>query len=343
MKACKSAKNAKRTHDTQTSYYCKFPKLQGERFCAFCKCERCSRPRLNMRWCVRCKRHSQLGNHQYANAYGVFVLPKHWPMELKLAARLAYVTTMAPSVDAIAWYSFVEKLLQFRGRTKARQLTEPGEWLLLFVVGAIREPLVVQDACGLLCGCEPVTATVPEWEAYVQRLGSDKLNGSTQWCLQVVREHPVVWPPLAASQEVPTAEQVSAFANSGSKLVNLLSREESTQRVVCARFLTLLEFDFGNDVWDATPMRDVLQWVTEGSDHCSPILKMSGKEVRERFGMSPLLVPRHARMWGMVQKTHIPRLLKADDSTLLNAVAASQKMQSRFPEPREWVPTAVGR
>ena len=32
------------------------------------------------------------------------------------------------------------------------------------------------------------------------------------------------WPPLAASQEVPTAEQVSAFANSCSEQGNLLSR-----------------------------------------------------------------------------------------------------------------------
>ena len=340
MKACKSAKNKDRSHVIQTSY-CKFPKLHGERFCAFCKCERCSSPRLKIRWCMRCERDTHLGNHQYANTYGVFDLPKHWPMPLKLAARLAYVTTMAPSVDAIAWYSFVEKLLQFRGHTKARQLTEPGEWFLLFVVGAIREPLVVQDACGLLCGCEPVTATVPEWEAYVQRLGSDKLNGSTQWCLQVVREHPVVWPPLAASQEVPTAEQVSAFANSCSKLVNLLSREESTQSVVCARLLTLLELDFGSSVWDATPMRDVLQWVTEGGDHCSQLLKMSGREVRERFGMSPLLVPWHARMWGMVQMAHISRLLKADERKLLNVVAASLAMQSHLPQPHEWVPTAV--
>ena len=346
MKACKSAKNKERSHVTQTSY-CKFPKLQGERFCAFCKCERCSSPRLKIRWCVRCDRDTHVGSHQYANAYGVFDLPKQWPMELKLAARLAYVTTMAPSADASAWSSFVEKLLQFRGHTKARQLAEPGEWFLLFVVGATREPLVVQDACGFLRGCEPVTATVPEWEAYVQRLlvsvdqlGSDTLNGSTQWCLQVVREHPVVWPPLAASQEVPTAEQVSAFANSCSKLVNLLSREESTQSVVCARFLTLLELDFGSSVWDATPMRDVLQWVTEGGGHCSQLLKMSGREVRERFGMSPLLVPWHARMWSMVQKTHIPRLLKTDESKLLNVAAASQAMHSHLPQPHEWVPTA---
>ena len=202
MKACKSAKNKGRNKVTQTSY-CQFPKLQGERFCAFCKCERCSSPRLKIRWCVRCERDStHAGSHQYANKYGVFDVPKHWPMELKLAARLAYVTTMAPSVDAIAWSSFVEKLLQFRGHTKARQLTEPGEWFILFVVGAIREPLDVQDACGLLRGCEPVTATVT---ATVQRflMSDDQWGSDPQWCLQVVREHPVVWPPLAASQKCP--------------------------------------------------------------------------------------------------------------------------------------------
>ena len=80
-------------------------------------------------------------------------------MELKLAARLAYVATMAPSADAIAWSGFVEKLLHFRGHTKARQFREPGEWFLLFVVAASQEPLAVQDACGLLRG-----------EADVQRL-----------------------------------------------------------------------------------------------------------------------------------------------------------------------------
>ena len=134
--------------------------------------------------------------------------------------------------------------------------------------------------------------------------------------------------------------KIRAFANSCSKVVNLLSRGESTQSVVCARLLTLLELHFGSSVWDATSMRDVLQWVTEGGDHCSQLVKMSGKEVRERFGMSLLLLPWHARMWGMVQKTHIPRLLKADESKLLNVAAASHAMHSHLPQPHEWVPTA---
>ena len=340
MKACKSAKNKGRWHDVSQTSYCKFPKLQGERFCAVCKCERCASPRLNLRWCVRCKKNTHIGKHQYANTYGVFDLPKQWPTELKLAARLAYITTMAPSFDELAWSSFVDKLLQFRGHTKARQLSEPGECLLLIVVAASQEPCVVQDACRLLRG----EACVERLPVLVDQLKEDKLSGSTQWCLQVVREHPVVWPPLVASQEVPTSEQVSTFANSCSRLVNLLTPasgceprsccEPRSASVACARLLTLLEFEFGSCVWDATPMLHVLQWV--GRDHCSPLLKMSGREVRERFGMSPLLVPRNARMWGTNQKTHLPRLLKADDRNILNLVAARRR--EWVPQPHEWAP-----
>ena len=350
MKTCKAAKNKQRSCSVnQTSTFCKFPKLLGESYCAFCKCERCSKPRLKIRWCVRCQRDvTPLGEHQYANKYGVFTLPRNWSGELKLAARLAYITTLAPSLDAYVWSTFVEKLLQFRGHAKARQLTELGEWFLLLVVAGIREPRAVQDACGLLHGCQPVSATVPEWEAYVQRLlcsteqlGKQQLSGSVQWYLQVVREHPVVWPALAASQDMPTAQQVSAFANSCSHLVKLLAGEESTHSVACLRLLTLLELDFGSSVWDATPMRDVVQWVAAGGGHCSQLLQMNGRQVRERFGTSPLLVPGHARMWSTVQKTHIPRLLKADARKCLNAVAASLAAQCCLPLPQEWVPSAV--
>ena len=48
-----------------------------------------------------------------------------------------------------------------------------------------------------------------------------------------------------------------------------------------------------------------------------------------------------AEMWSQVQKTHIPRLLKADARKCLNAVAASLAAPCCLPLPQEWVPSAV--
>ena len=347
IRACKAAKNKLRANSTNDSPYCNRPKLQGESYCAFCKCERCSRPRLKIRWCVKCERDvsMSLKPKHYANKYGVFALPTIWHRDLKLAARLAYITSLAPSVDAFAWSTFVAKLLQFRGHATARQLTEVGEMFLVVLVAGIREPRAVQDACGLLHGCNPVRATEAEWGEYVSRLivsaNQQGERGSIHWCLEVVREHPVVWPVLSASQDMPTAEQVYAFAHSCSHLVNLLTAQESMHSEACLRLLTLLERDFGSSVWDATSMRDLVRWVAPSAGHCSQLLGMSGKEVRERFGSSPLMVPGHVRMWGTVQKSHIAPLLNADARKCVNIVAESQADSGCLPLPVDWVPSVV--
>ena len=88
-------------------------------------------------------------------------------------------------------------------------------------------------------------------------------------------------------------------------------------------------------------MRDVVQWVTTGGGHCSQFLKMRGREVRKRFGMSLLLVPWHGRMWGMVQQIHIPRLLRADARKFLNALVAMYSTKRHLLLPHEWVPNVV--
>ncbi len=87
------------------------------------------------------------------------------PTELELAAVFAYVNNLAPPADACAWSGFAEQLLQFRGYTSVLELTEPCDRFLLFVVAASQEPRVVTETCALLCGMQPTTATVDEWDA----------------------------------------------------------------------------------------------------------------------------------------------------------------------------------
>ncbi len=127
------------------------------------------------RWCSYCKKEvdkdSARTREWYRNAYGVFDVPDGTSLteELKLTARLAYVSNMAPPLDVSAWSGFVEQLLQRRGYTSVVQIQEPGDWYIVCVEAATQAPRVVAEAFGVVRDYHAV-CSVREWEACVERL-----------------------------------------------------------------------------------------------------------------------------------------------------------------------------
>ena len=117
LHACKSRKNSYGRGYSEDSVFCKRSVAFRSRFCVFCKCERCDdgcrqETHGHCRWCSRCvKKYNQASSQvTYHNKYGTFRVQADWSLPLKLTARFAWASTLAPGVESvfsiISWMLF---------------------------------------------------------------------------------------------------------------------------------------------------------------------------------------------------------------------------------------------
>ena len=184
--------------------------------------------------------------------------------------------------------------------------------------------------------------------------GAGSSQARLQKCLGFLQTTSSLW-PTSTKDVTPASSQVRAFAKRVSMFVGELLGEQSVcaRGMLCRRLLSLLELEYGHDVWDGFSMGDLRKWVPDVNGYCAPLRKLSAKEARLLFDMSPLNVSTQAGMWGMVEDKHMQNVGFCP-RVALNAVTATMGSTDRIvapassqasapggpvvlPEPREWM------
>ena len=139
----------------------------------------------------------------------------------------------------------------------------------------------------------------------------------------------------AADFSFPTAlasSQALAACRRISELVSLVVGAQSTlaRGYCCRAMMSLVELQHGPEAWDAVPMRELVDFLPDENSNLAPLLSWTARDVRLRFGMSPLSVSGAACCWGTVNPEHLPALRHASFKAIVNvvAVAAEEPMAS---------------
>ena len=160
---------------------CIMPVAAGEKFCVWCKCERCGAGRQQChgrgRWCSVCSKQIMVTTgKRYANQHGTWALDKNWTESLQCTARAAFLTNLAPTRDTVAWRSFVDdQEVRWSARLSATtvaandQRERCGHLTFTVIVAMLKWPSLVQVAVALLSemGITPHTATATDWRNYI--------------------------------------------------------------------------------------------------------------------------------------------------------------------------------
>ena len=139
------------------------------------------------------------------------------------------------------------------------------------------------------------------------------------------------------------------------RLVDLIVIGEAnlSRGYVSRSLLSLLQREHGDHVWDDLNMSELAELLPDENNHLTPLLSRPAREVRTRFGFSPLAVSGMACLWGKVKSAHVEALQSAIYKDILNIVtcqpaepmASSQveavrrgRVISFIPVPEVWVP-----
>ena len=111
LETCKSRKNKYVRGYSEDSQFCQRPAVLGTSYCCFCRCEKCSvKTRQEVhgysRWCTTCGQDFKFSSRQvvYHNLYGTYRVESDWSCALQMTARYAWVSNLAPGVEAAFFF-----------------------------------------------------------------------------------------------------------------------------------------------------------------------------------------------------------------------------------------------
>ena len=84
--------------------------------------------------------------------------------------------------------------------------------------------------------------------------------------------------------------------------------------------LSLVEHQYGPEVWDPLSMAQLQQWAPDVNSHCSVLGSWACERARLEFGMSPLHISSAACFWRTMEREAGSLLLSAKPSAVLNSV-----------------------
>ena len=109
---------------------------------------------------------------------------------------------------------------------------------------------------------------------------------------------------------------------------------EVASGILARRLLSVVERRCGPAVWDACSMRVLAAVLPDRTSKAHPIEDAVARDVRQRFGMSPLMVSAMACMWGQVPQALQKAALAAPYVDILRAAEVSG---SAHAQPNDWV------
>ena len=81
-------------------------------------------------------------------------------------------------------------------------------------------------------------------------------------------------------------------------------------------------------------MNDIVTWANEG-EYVDPLMSMSGGELRERFGMQPLMIGYWTLHFASCEPREQQALQQAEDTRLLHAFAELRSDKDCVPTPHK--------
>ena len=123
---------------------------------------------------------------------------------------------------------------------------------------------------------------------------------------------------------VPSIRDINSYRSRVMTLVDLIVSEEAhMSRGYAARTLmSLLQIEHGTHVWDEMKMSELAELLPDENSHLMPLSTWLARDVRIRFGLSPLAVSGMACLWGTVNQAHLEMLPRATNRDILNLVTA---------------------
>ena len=154
--------------------------------------------------------------------------------------------------------------------------------------------------------------------------------------LQSVRTASLGSSLAASSQGVPSSGAMEHLVEDVASVSRHLcgKHSELASGTLARRLLSVVERRCGPAVWDACSMRVLAAVLPDSTSKAHPIQDAVARDVRQRFGMSPLMVAPMACMWGQVPQALQKAALAAPYVDILRAAEVSG---SAHAQPNDWV------
>ena len=94
------------------------------------------------------------------------------------------------------------------------------------------------------------------------------------------------------------------------------------------RLLSLLELQYGPEVWDPLSMAQLQELAPDANRHCRELGEWGCERARLHFGMSPLYISSAASIWGTVDEDHGTYLLSVKPTEIFNSIRALHRTES---------------
>jgi hypothetical protein len=128
------------------------------------------------------------------------------------------------------------------------------------------------------------------------------------------------------------AKRVVQFVGTGFRIKGKNAQDSAFAGGIC-RKVFLATSEFVPAVFDACSMSDMMTWTHDEGAYVDPLKPMSGAELRERFGMQPLMIGYWASQLSSCDPRAQQALQQADDTRLLHVLAELRSEESRVPTP----------
>ena len=153
--------------------------------------------------------------------------------------------------------------------------------------------------------------------------------------LQSVRKASLASSIAASSQVIPSSGTMEGLVRDVGSLSRQLCGQHSelASGTLARRLLSVVERRCGPAVWDTCSMNVLADVLPDTTSKAQPIQDEVAGDVRQKFGMSPLLVSAMACVWGQVPKALQKAALAAPYVDVLRAAEASGLSHA---QPNDW-------
>ena len=211
-----------------------------------------------------------------------------------------------------------------RWKVMRRLMGQPADGAIVFKLGCL------QQKYELL----PENVAIAEIGDALQRVRTASLASSMAASRQVVAASSQV--VAASSQVVPSRQTMERFVSD----VGSVSRDlcgvgsQVASGTLARRLLSIVERRCGPAVWDACSMTVLASVLPDATKKVCPIQNALARDVRQRFGVSPLMVSDLACLWGQVPQHLQKAALSASYVAILRA---AERAGHQHVQPNEWV------
>ena len=247
------------------------------------------------------------------------------PREMTLLDWRAYLLRLLDCADGKDWHDMWEHIAP-RGTKQLRQWPGLCHWARsLKLLRKLEQGHEADEAP------KSRRTLVPREEGRVLRLGRGLLRyellpeAQSHEALEgLLRLRPPSWPSFVAPPPLHCFAQavgeVAAACMPGDAGFGL--------QYLTRRLLSLLEIQYGPEVWDPLSFAELQEFASDANQHCRALGGWGCEQVRLHFGMSPLHISSAASSWETVNKADGDHLLKVKPREIFNSIRTLHRTEA---------------